>query len=214
MKTRDFGLVIVGLIVGALIGALIASSSNQAPLAAAQTQVVALEATVSVAPTPVLRTVNEAAAISDFFIIPFEAAQTWLVDDAKLPMEEEMTAALPAIVTDVTDMDTLTAALADDESIIYTLLKTVYDDFSTKLPDGGPLATCLALENDIFEGTTILYFYVQVPKESDKALAISEGWKLLDGPLPNSELWTSDCYEGTPAGEATPEATSEATAAS
>lgn len=206
MKTRDFGLVIAGLIVGALIGALIASSSNQVPLAA-QAQVVALEATVSAAPTPVLRTVNEAAAISDFFIIPFEAAQTWLVDDAKLPMEEEMTAALPAIVTDVTDTDTLAAALADDESSSYTLLKTVYDDFSAKLPDGGPLATCLALENDIFEGTTILYFYVQVPKESDKALAISEDWKLLDGPLPNSELWTSDCYEGAAAAEATPEAT-------
>jgi hypothetical protein len=228
VKTRDLILVAVGLVIGAIAAAL-AIGGNQAnmpaPTAAAvvtmdPAPLVELQATfAAMSPdefatlqaimlaTPVIRTVNEAASTSDFYLVPFADSQTWLTDDLEVTLEEPLAEALPSIATDVVDSTALTAAMEDKESATYQYLKLAYDTLVSTLPEGfdAPISTCLALESDLFAGTNNLYFYVQVPQEEQKAMKLPTTWTLLDGPLPQSEIWSSDCYEPSDAeAEATP----------
>ncbi len=217
MKTRDLILVAVGLVIGAIVGAL-ALGGNQAAVQnaqatvavaltsvgfanqqadAANTAVANLEGAMVAITTPVIRTVNEAASTSDFYLVPFDQSQAWLTSDLEVILEAPLEEALPSITADVVDPISLTSALDDKESTTYQYLKVAYDTLVSTLPDGfdAPIATCLALESDLFAGTNNLYFYVQVPQEEQKAMKLPPTWTLLDGPLPQAEIWSSGCYE-------------------
>lgn len=222
MKTKEIVLLIAGLVLGLAVGFGIATSNaNSAAtvasqnLAAAQAEVAQLQtvATAAAAATPVMRTVNEAASTSDFYLVSLDQVQSWLTDDLKVEMTDDMVTDVATIPTELSDETALKAALADTTSTTHQYLATIYAALAAKLPadSDAPISTCFALESDLFAGANNLYFYVQVPVgEAQKPLEIPKDWTLLDGPLPQSEIWSSDCYEAADAAlaaEATPEPT-------
>ncbi len=178
------------------------AAAAEAQATAAAQQVATLSAQLTqLAPTlEGQRTVNQAAAISDFYLASLEEAPAWLADGLKLELPESL-ADLNALAGNIQDPESLLAAAADAENPLRLLLRTAYEGVIAALPANAadlPVAACLALENDFFTGSAVLYFYIQLPKPDvadTKPLAIPQGWRLLDGPLPQSEVWTSACYE-------------------
>jgi hypothetical protein len=178
------------------------AAAAEAQATAAAQQVATLSAQLTqLAPTlEGQRTVNQAAAISDFYLASLEEAPAWLADGLKLELPESL-ADLNALAGSIQDPESLLAAAADAENPLRLLLRTAYEGVIAALPANAadlPVAACLALENDFFTGSAVLYFYIQLPKPDvadTKPLAIPQGWRLLDGPLPQSEVWTSACYE-------------------
>jgi hypothetical protein len=177
-------------------------AAAEAQATAAAQQVATLSAQLTqLAPTlEGQRTVNQAAAVSDFYLASLEEAPAWLADGLKLELPESL-ADLSALAGNIQDPESLLAAAADASNPLRLLLRTAYEGVIAALPADAadlPVAACLALENDFFTGSAVLYFYIQLPKPDvadTKPLAIPQGWQLLDGPLPQSEVWTSACYE-------------------
>jgi hypothetical protein len=176
-----------------------ATAQAQADTAAQQISTLSAQLT-QLAPTlEGQRTVNQAAAVSDFYLAALDEAPAWLADGLKVELPESL-ADLSALAGDIQDPESLLVAAADAENPLRLLLRTAYEGVAGALPSGAdlPVAACLALENDFFTGGAVLYFYIQLPKPDvadTKPLAIPQGWRLLDGPLPQSEVWTSVCYE-------------------
>lgn len=200
MKTRDVLLLVGGIVLGALIGAfaIIGTRPDQsAEIASLKAQVSELQAQVAAAPTPTFRTVNEAAATSNFYLVTFEETVTWLEEQLAIELTEEQKAALEAIATDVTDEIALQKAFADKESPVFTTLQFIYDTLVEKrgTASESPIAACLAIENDFYTGV-VQYLYVQLPSAvPDKQFGIPADWKLLDSPLPNTQTWYSECFK-------------------
>lgn len=200
MKTRDLLLLVGGIVLGALIGAfaIISTRPDQsAEIASLKAQVSELQAQVATAPTPTFRTVNEAAATSNFYLASFETTAKWLEEKLALELTDEQKAALEAIASDVTDEIALQKAFADKKSPVFTTLQFIYDTLVEKrgADSQAPIAACLAIENDFYTGT-VQYLYIQLPSAvPDKQFGIPTDWKLLDSPLPNTQTWYSECFK-------------------
>jgi|GEM_PF-6201093 len=202
MKTKDLLLLIGGIVVGALIGAfaIIGTRPDQsAEITSLQSQISELQNQVAAAPTPVFRTVNEAAATSDFYLVGFEETVKWIEETLELELTDEQKEALESITSEIMDEATLSEQFADQESDLFVTLQFIYDQLLEKRGENdSPVSVCFALENDFYTGT-LQYLYLQVPSESEKAMGFDtvaeDVWKRLDSPLPNTQTWFSECVE-------------------
>lgn len=200
MKAKDLLLLIGGVIVGVLLGVVVMSGlrpDQSAQIAQLESQVKELQnaQSVAAAPTPVFRTVNEAAATSSFYLVTFDKTVEWLEETLELELTEEQKEALTAISEGILDEIALEEAFEDKESPVYVTLQYIYEQLVIKRGDQSesPIASCLALENDFYTGT-VQYLYLQVPSDA-KEMGIPKDWKLLDSPLPNTQTWVSVCFE-------------------
>jgi hypothetical protein len=204
MNSRGWIFLVVGLVIGSVLGVLGMSSTRpdrSAEITELQNANATLAASVAVVGTPVMRTVNEAAEVSNFYIIPFDQAETWLTDTLEVEMPETVIPLFAAVPNDVADQLTLDSALENEESNTTLVLQFVYEQLLPKRPEDSsdPISTCLAIENDIYAGTSVKYLYVQVPTANAKDMGFpatteTDGWRLLEGPLSSSEIWSTGCF--------------------
>ncbi|MCS6836557.1 MAG: hypothetical protein NZ750_11125 [Anaerolineae bacterium] len=208
---------VLGLILGALILGRVVHLDQSAQMASLQQQVTEAQATASAAvaaqATVTFRTVNEAAATSDFFLVGFQQAEGWLTDNA-VAMDDEVKARLQAISEAIEngdiDPDNLETVVKDETSEAHAVLKLIYETIlqATGVPETAPsppIAACLGVQDDVYVGISG-FLYLQMPQGlGERALKISPSkdarpqpteWQKLNSPLPNTMLWASACYEG------------------
>lgn len=213
----SLGGLVLGLVLGALVLGRIVYPDQSAEVDRLQQQLGDVEATASAAvaaqATLTFRTVNEAAAVSDFFLIGFQQTEQWLSDNT-VELDDALKAGLQAVLDSIEsgdiDPDNLEAVVKDDTSEAYAVLKLIYDTIlqATGVPETAPapaIAACLGVQDDVYAGV-LGFLYLQMPQGlGERALKIVPSkearpqpseWQKLDNPLPNTMLWTSACYEG------------------
>jgi len=211
------GGLVLGLILGALVLGRVVYPDQSSEITRLQQQVEVMEATASAAvaaqSTLTFRTVNEAAATSDFFLVGFEQTEKWLTDNA-VELNDELKARLQAVLDAIgngdIDPDNLEAVVKDETSEVHAVLKLVYETIlaATNTPSTAPapaIAACLGVQDDVYAGV-LGFLYLQMPQglgeQSLKIVPSKEArpqpveWQKLDNPLPNTMLWMSACYEG------------------
>lgn len=218
MRNKDIVLAIGGLILGIALGAFILGRifypDQSTELSNLRSQVTDLESQVVQAQsTASFRTVNEAAATSDFFVVTFDQTEKWL-ESLELELSDELKEQLlgiqEAIANGDITADTIEKIVADEESDAYLILKLIYDEIlkATNTPttaQAPAIAACIGVQDDVYTGVQG-YLYLQMPRglgdgtmkivPTKERVAQAGEWQKLDSPMPQSMLWTSACYEG------------------
>jgi len=207
------GGLVVGLILGALLLGRLVYPDQSAEIASLQQQVADVQATSAAVASASIRTVNEAAATSDFFLVGFEQTEKWLTDNT-VELDDELKARLQAVLDAIAagdiNPDNLESIVNDETSEAHAVLKLIYETIlaATGTPAEAPapaIAACLGVQDDVYAGI-LGFLYLQMPQglgeaslkivPSTQANAQPSEWQKLDNPLPNSMLWSSFCYEG------------------
>ena len=237
MQSKHIPFLLAGLVLGLLAGFLVANfatgnsddsvariesavESLQGSVDGLQSSVANLEGAIGTMQEQQLalqiprqsRTVNEAAVVSDFYLITLAQAQSWIEEQTDASDEAEASDAAEAteeaVVVDlserfqsvadaITTVETLDGSLDDAEGPAALVLSEIYALLSESIEatDDAPIVPCFGLEIDQYTANSFLYVYIQVPsaQEVDETV-IPATWELLNGPREEGMLWAVECY--------------------